>query len=49
LVGVLARLRDHRWRHVDADHASVIPDLARRQETIEPAAAAEIEDGFPGL
>ncbi len=48
-VSAFARaLRDHRRGHVDADDAPGWADLLRREEAVEPAAAAEVEDGLAG-
>ena len=49
LASVVARLLEHLVRHIDADHAAGRADLPRRQEAIEPRAAAEIDHGLAGL
>jgi hypothetical protein len=45
---VLPGAHDHLARHVHADHAAPRPDLRPRDEAVEAAAAAEIEDDLPG-
>ena len=46
--GVGAGAVDHGGRHVDADGAAGGADLLRREEDVEAAAGAEIDDHFAG-
>ena len=46
LADVGPRLRDHLGRHVDADHAARLADLARREKRVESRAAPEVEHPF---
>ena len=43
-LGVGPRLGQHLMGHVDADHAACRAHLLRRQEAVDPGAAAEIDD-----
>ena len=46
LLGVLPGKGNHGRGHVDADHAAAVAHRPRGQEAVEPAAAAEVEDGL---
>ena len=43
---VLARLGDHFFGHVDADHEAAVAHLLGGEEAIDAAAGAEIDDHF---
>jgi hypothetical protein len=47
--GALARPREHRRGHVDADDAPLGTDHLRGDEQVRPGAAAEVEDRPAGL
>ena len=49
LRGVAAGQVDHLRRHVDADRLAGRPDLPGRQEHVQPAAAAEVDDRLARL
>ena len=49
LGGVAAGQFKHLGRHVDPDGLAGRPDLLRRQEHVQPAAATEVHHGFAGL
>jgi hypothetical protein len=47
--GVVARLFQHLVCHVDAGHAAGVADPQRREKTIKPGTAAEIDDDLARL